>query len=143
MVNEKRLTLALFYCQNVPGSDEQERQRLEETYGTCLRLFPIPCSGRLESVHLLRALEEFADAAYVVTCPKGSCRYFEGNAWAGKRVERAKDLIARIGLEPERLGIRIGSGNGSHSLAQWSEEIFKDISGLDPSPVFKKGPRSN
>ena len=71
-------TLALFYCQNVPGSGETERQDLELRYGKSLRLFPIPCSGRLEPLHLLRALEDFADAAYVVTCPEGLCRYFEG-----------------------------------------------------------------
>ncbi|MBW1851108.1 MAG: hydrogenase iron-sulfur subunit [Deltaproteobacteria bacterium] len=61
-------TLALFYCQNVPESGEKNRLELEGKYGRVIRLFPIPCSGRLEPVHLLRALEAFADAAYVITC---------------------------------------------------------------------------
>ena len=49
----KKPLLALFYCQNVPGSGEEERQSLEIKYGRSLRLFPIPCSGRLE-LHSLR-----------------------------------------------------------------------------------------
>jgi coenzyme F420-reducing hydrogenase delta subunit len=48
MTEEKNSTLALFYCQNTPGSGEKDRQSLEERYGKCLRLFPIPCSGRLD-----------------------------------------------------------------------------------------------
>ncbi len=86
--DKQNLTLTLFYCQNVPGSSEQERQAPEREYGDCIRLFPITCSGRLEPVHLLRALEEFADVAYVITCPQWACRYFEGiggqrNGWKG------------------------------------------------------------
>ncbi|MCU0596455.1 MAG: hydrogenase iron-sulfur subunit, partial [Desulfobacterota bacterium] len=71
-------TLALFYCQNTPESGEAVRQTLEKKYASSLRLFPIPCSGRLDPLHLMKALEEFADAAYVIACPEGACRYFEG-----------------------------------------------------------------
>ena len=89
-------TLALFYCQNVPESGESERQALEKEYGRNIRLFPIPCSGRLEPFHLLRALEEFADAAYLITCPEGACRYFEGNKRA-KKPEFSHLLGERVG----------------------------------------------
>jgi F420-non-reducing hydrogenase iron-sulfur subunit len=108
---------------------------LEKKYGPSIRLFPIPCSGRLEAVHLLRALEEFADAAYVITCPEGACRYFEGNHRAGKRVQMTASIIAEIGLEPERVGILIGSKDNPQSLAELAGKIFEDISKLKPSPV--------
>ena len=138
MTNEKQPTLALFYCQNVPGSSEKDRQTLEKKYGKCLRLFPIPCSGRLEPVHLLRALEEFADMAYVITCPEGACRYFEGNRRARKRVERAQGIIAGIGLEPERIGIVVTSKEDRKGLAALTEEILERIRMLPLSPVLKK-----
>ena len=135
---KKQLTLALFYCQNVPESGEVERQALEGKYGASLRLFPIPCSGRLDPVHLLRALEEFADAAYVVTCPEGACRYFEGNVRAQKRVERTKDLIAQIGLERERLGMVLNAKDHPKGLGTIAEEILVRINPLAPSPVLMK-----
>ena len=135
---EHRPTLALFYCQNVQGSSEQERQALEKKYGKCIRLFPIPCSGRLEPVHLLRALEEFADVAYVITCPKGACRYFEGNQRAQKRVERARDIISSIGLETERIGIIVGSKEALKPLGDLVAEIFSRTSQLEPSPVLQQ-----
>jgi F420-non-reducing hydrogenase iron-sulfur subunit len=131
-------TLALFYCQNVPESKEADRQALEKKYGQQIRLFPIPCSGRLEPVHLLRSLEEFADAAYVITCPEGACRYFEGNSRAVKRVERTQTIIADIGLERERVGIIMGSKDNPRSLADLAGEILEKTSKIDPSPVLKQ-----
>jgi F420-non-reducing hydrogenase iron-sulfur subunit len=87
---------------------------------------------------MLRALEEFADAAYVITCPEGACRYFEGNRRAIKRVERTKLIISGIGLEMERLGIIVGRKTTPKTLTEVAEEILDRISGMGPSPVFKR-----
>ena len=138
MEDDRKPVLALYYCRNTPSSNEQARQSLEEKYGKSLRLFPIPCSGRLEPLHLLRALEDFADAAYVITCPEGACRYFEGNRRAKKRVERARSIIADIGLEEDRVGIIINSKEDLKSLAEMSEEIMDRIHRMPQSPVFKQ-----
>jgi coenzyme F420-reducing hydrogenase delta subunit len=89
----------------------------------------------LEPIHLLKALEEFADMAYVITCPEGKCRYFEGNRRAEKRVDRTRAIITDIGLEPERVGIIVGSKDNPKSLAKLAGEIYDDISRLKPSPV--------
>ncbi|RLB15612.1 MAG: F420-nonreducing hydrogenase [Deltaproteobacteria bacterium] len=135
MNDQEKPVLALFYCRNVPQSGEAERQTLEEKYGRSVRFFPIPCSGRLEPVHLLKALEEFADAAYIIACPEGTCRYFEGNHRAKKRVERTKEIIGSIGLEGERVGIVVGSREGTKTLAQQAEDLTARISALPRSPV--------
>ena len=138
MADTYKPTLALFYCQNVPKSGEAERQALEKKYGKKVRLFPIPCSGRLEPFHLLRALEEFADAAYLITCPEGACKYFEGNRRAKKRVTRTQEIIGNIGLEKERVGIVVGSAQDPKSLAELTAEILEEISKIKPSPVLKQ-----
>ena len=138
MTMERKPVLALFYCRNTPGSSEHERQALEKEFAGSIRLFPIPCGGRLESLHLLRALEEFADAAYVITCPEGTCRYFDGNMMARRRVEHARSIIASIGLEEGRLGIVVGSADREKSLAVMAGEIMEEISSFRPSPVLEK-----
>ena len=137
MADDRKPVLALYYCRNTPESNEQERQSLEEKYGGSLRLFPIPCSGRLEPLHLLRALEAFADAAYIITCPEGACRYFEGNRRAQKRVERARSIITSIGLEGDRVGIIINSKENVKSLVDLLEEVIDLIKEIPPSPVLK------
>jgi F420-non-reducing hydrogenase iron-sulfur subunit len=140
MINAKRRRLALFYCRNVPESGEKDRQALEKACGEAISFFPMPCSGRVEPVHLMRALEEFADAAYVIACPEGACRNFEGNLRATKRIERAKSIIESIGLERERVGLVVCSKDNPRPLALLAEEIMERISSLGPSPVF--GPKS-
>lgn len=138
MTSEQKRTLALYYCQNVPASGERERQDLEEKYGRSIRLFPVPCSGRLDSIHLLLALEEFADGAYIITCPEGACRYSEGNKRAKKRVEMSRTIIASIGLEVERIGMIIGSKENPISLADHAREAMESTLKLPPSPVLSK-----
>jgi len=138
---EKKRTLALFYCQNTPESDEAHRQALEKRYASTLKLFPIACSGRLDPLHLLKALEEFADAAYVVACPEGACRYFEGNLRARKRVERTAETISQIGLEKERVGLIANSKENPKPLATLAEEILDRTGLLRPSPVLHRPKR--
>jgi coenzyme F420-reducing hydrogenase delta subunit len=140
MTDMQKRCLALFYCQQVPGSSDKERLAIEKQYGKTVRLFPIPCSGRLEPIHLLKALEEFADAVYVITCPKGQCRYFEGNSRAKKRVERTRAIISDIGLEAERVGIIIGSKDNPKSLGVLAGEILESASSLGLSPVHNLTP---
>jgi len=136
MTEGKKQTVAFFYCQQTPESSEQERQYLEEKYERSIRLFPIPCGGRIEPLHFLRALEEFANAAYVIVCPEGECRYFEGNLRAKKRVQRAREIIESIGLEGDRIGILSNSKENPKSLARLVDEIMCNTSRLEPSQVL-------
>ena len=137
MFDENKLTLALFYCQHIPESSEQDRQSLEEKYGKSIRLFPIACSGRIEPLHFLRALEEFADAAYVISCPEGECQYFNGNLRAKKRVQMTQELIESIGLEGDRIGIVINKKEKPKPLARLADEIMENIIHLKTSPALK------
>jgi coenzyme F420-reducing hydrogenase delta subunit len=63
----------------------------------------LPCSGRLEPQHLLAAIEQGARRVVVVGCPKGRCRYIDGNQRAQKRVRFVQGLIEQIGLGAERI----------------------------------------
>lgn len=132
-------TLALFFCQNVTACGLEEIKSLEKRYGKGLRLFPLPCSGRLDSIHLLRAIEEFADAAFVIACPEGACRHFEGNRRAVKRVERTKAILQSIGLEKDRVDILVSSKENPMTLSQWVDILSGRVAAMRPSPVHDKG----
>ena len=138
MGNEQRRNLAVFYCRNVPESNENARRDLEKKYGPSVKFFPVVCSGRMDMLHLMRALESYADAAYIITCPEGACRYFEGNLRAKKRVEKTKGLIESIGLERERVDIVVGSAKDPKTLAVQVEDLVKRASSLTASPVHTK-----
>jgi F420-non-reducing hydrogenase iron-sulfur subunit len=91
--------IAIFFCQQIDKNQDTNRRSIEKEFGSQIRFFPIPCSGRIEPLHLMRALESGAERVYVITCPEGACRYREGNIRARKRLIYAQGLIEEIGLE--------------------------------------------
>ena len=74
-----KLNFAIFFCQQLDPDQDVNRRALEKELGSRIKFFPLPCSGRIEALHLMRALEAGADKVFLVTCPIGACRYQEGN----------------------------------------------------------------
>ena len=97
------LTLAFFYCHQLDPDHDSNRRIIEKEFGSRIRFFPLPCSGRIEPLHFMRAFESGADLIYLITCPETACRYEQGNVRAKKRLQFTQKLIQEIGLDPERL----------------------------------------
>jgi F420-non-reducing hydrogenase iron-sulfur subunit len=133
------LTSAIFFCQRLDAGEDRNRRSLEKEYGSRIRFFPLPCSGRIESLHLMRALEAGADKVYVLTCPEGVCRHREGNTRAGKRVAFARHLIEEIGLEPGRLEIIKSPAPPFLSIDKIVRELLAGNSQIGPSPLGGNG----
>ena len=136
---EKELNFAIFFCQQLDPDQDVNRRVLEKELGSRIRFFPLPCSGRIEALHLMRALEAGADKVYVVTCPIGVCRYQEGNLRARKRLEFAQKLVEEIGLEPERLELVNAASLGPFSVDAIARQLINREQRLAPSPLNTKG----
>lgn len=134
-MRETRLNVAIFFCQQLDAQQDLNRRAVEKELGSQIRFFPLPCSGRIESLHLLRALEAGADKVFLVTCPEGACRYREGNRRAGKRLTFAQDLIEEIGLERERLEIVVMKSLPSPPIDAIARELLSRPTDLAPSPL--------
>jgi F420-non-reducing hydrogenase iron-sulfur subunit len=70
-----------------------------------LEIRPVPCAGRIETVHLLTALEQGADGVIVFACHEENCQYRRGNIRAKSRLLYAGTMLERIGMEKARLEI--------------------------------------
>ena len=85
--------------------------------------------------HILAAFERGVDGVMVAGCLEGGCHFLEGNLRARKRVERAKQLLSEIGLEPERLEMyNLSSAEGAR-FAEIVTEMSQRLAKLDPSPL--------
>ena len=129
------LNLTIFFCQQLDPDQDVNRRALEKELGERIRFFPLPCSGRIDPLHLMRALESGADKVYLVTCPKGTCRYREGNLRAQKRVAFTQELIEEIGLERERLELIITSEGSPITIDEMARELLAREASVGPSPV--------
>jgi coenzyme F420-reducing hydrogenase delta subunit len=95
----------------------------------------LPCSGRVDIIHLLKAFEVGADAVFVAGCLEGECHYLTGNIRAKKRVNKLKKDLAQMGLEPERLEMFNLSSSEGPRFAAICKEMTDRAYKLGPSPV--------
>jgi len=77
----------------------------------------VPCAGRLQPEHLLKAFEGGADAVGVVCCEEGNCHHHEGNKRCRRRVEAVSALLAEIGLGKDRLMLLHLPGSAVQDMA--------------------------
>ena len=104
-------------------------------YPTNIRIIEIPCSGTIDVLHLLKAFEQGADGVLVAGCLKGGCHFIEGNIRAERRVERAKNILDKVGLGKDRLEMFFMSSSEGSRFAQVAKEMTERISQLGPSPI--------
>lgn len=108
---------------------------LRMQYPPNIKVVRLPCSGKTDVSYLLKAFEQGADGVYVVGCPLGNCHHVRGNERGQARVNRAKQLLAEIGLGSERLEMFFLSGGMGATFARHAEEMTERIRTLGPNPL--------
>jgi coenzyme F420-reducing hydrogenase delta subunit len=68
-----------------------------------VRIVQVPCTGRVDGIHLLKAFEDGADAVFVLGCLEKNCYYDTGSIEGRKRVDYVKQMLIEVGIEKERL----------------------------------------
>ena len=102
---------------------------------TNFRIIRVPCTGKVDIIHILRAFEKGADGVYVVGCMEGDCHFNEGNFRARKRVEQAAKVLDMIGVGGDRVRMyNLSSGEGP-LFAQYSTEMVNRVREMGPSPI--------
>ena len=105
------------------------------SYPSNIKIIQVPCTGRVDIIHLLNAIEEGADGVYVAGCLEGECHYLSGNIKARKRVNYVKKVLEEIGIEPGRVEMfNLSAGEGPR-FAEIAVEMNKRIKELGPTPV--------
>jgi coenzyme F420-reducing hydrogenase delta subunit len=104
-------------------------------YPDTIRIVSVPCTGKVDLIHLLRAFEKGADGAYVVGCMEGECRFNKGNLRARKRVEQAQKILESIGIGAERVQMYNLSSSEGPKFAQFATEMTDKIRALGPNPI--------
>lgn len=105
------------------------------SYPTNVKIVRVPCSGKVDTIHMMKALEKGADGVLVAGCLEGDCHFKSGNTKAIKRVTFVQKLLEEIGIEPERLAMVMMSAGMGMRFAQIANEFTEQIRKLGPNPV--------
>ncbi len=106
-------------------------------YDASVRIVKVPCSGRVDQTHILQALEDGADAVFVLGCLEKNCHYDTGSIEGRKRVEYVRSTLADLGIEKERVEMF----NASSTMAWKFPEIVARMAEVAKrlGPIAKGG----
>jgi Coenzyme F420-reducing hydrogenase, delta subunit len=119
----------------------------------------VPCAGRLQPEHLLKAFEGGADAVAVVCCEEGNCHHHEGNKRCARRIEAVSSMLEEVGLGKGRLmlfhlpgsavqDMALGAGASAavsvdatlgQKVAAVRDQFVARVSALAPTPLRSTG----
>jgi coenzyme F420-reducing hydrogenase delta subunit len=89
--------VSLFFCSNSLSAEEIS-QVSNQIPDVKLNSVSLPCSGKVNLLYLLKAIETGSDAVILATCKFGECKFLQGNLRAQKRTEALDDLLEETGL---------------------------------------------
>jgi F420-non-reducing hydrogenase iron-sulfur subunit len=120
------------YCAYT-AADMAGSQRL--CYPPNVRIVRVPCSGKVDAIHIMKALEMGADGVYVAGCLEGDCHFKSGNIEAAKRIAYIKTLLDEIGIDGKRVEMVFMSAGMGERFAQTAADMTEKIRKLGPNPV--------
>ncbi len=120
------------YCAYAAG-DLAGSMRLN--YPANVKIIQVPCTGRVDMLHLLKAIEEGADGVYVAGCLEGECHFLEGNLKTKRKVAAVRKLLAEAGMAPERVRMFNLSSAMGPRFAEIATEMTAAVRALGPTPI--------
>ncbi len=99
-----------------------------------LRVIRVNCTGRIDPLFILQALEAGADGVLVSGCHEGDCHYVTGNIFSKKRFMFFKTILAEFGLGDRVDFVHVSAAEGA-KWASINTEFVERIKKLGPTPV--------
>jgi F420-non-reducing hydrogenase iron-sulfur subunit len=128
LMKSHAIKIYLFFCST--SIDQIELEQGLSKFQDELKTIPLPCSGKLDILYLVKAFESGADGVVIVTCKQGECRYLEGNLRARKRAGVIDTLLEEIGLGKGRIAIIQMSDGGIKQVIHEIKDIIDIIKAL-------------
>ncbi|MHB1414172.1 MAG: hydrogenase iron-sulfur subunit [Chloroflexota bacterium] len=112
-------------------------------YPANVKIIKMPCTGKIDSLYIMRAFEKGADGVYVAGCREGNCHFLEGNINAKRRVTHLKKLLDELGINGERLEMFNMSAAEGPRFAEVANEMTERVRALGPSPLSAAAQKSS
>ncbi len=104
-------------------------------YPSNVRIIKLPCTGRVDLIHLLRSIEKGADGVCVVGCLEGACQFTNGNIRARKRVTEAQRILDSIQMDGGRVQMFNLSSSEAPQFVKVITEMTEKIKKMGPNPI--------
>ncbi|MGQ9731439.1 MAG: hydrogenase iron-sulfur subunit [Candidatus Zipacnadales bacterium] len=117
-------------------SDREEVERAAENPN--IRVIRVPCSGRVNPLFILNALQNGRDGVLVVGCNPGQCHYKEGNYLSERKLITLRRFLEYVGIEPERIQFAWVNEAERHQFPRLIQSMTESLSQLGQSQRFRR-----
>jgi coenzyme F420-reducing hydrogenase delta subunit len=135
MTEEYSPEVKVLYCGRTLNNEGYFAEGRKKGPGFTADFAMLPCSSTVEVGHLIKLIEQGADAVLVIACAENSCQLLTGSAHAEKRIAYARNLLDEVGIDPSRLRIVHEQDLSVGDLMAFAEQIARDITPLGRNPV--------
>jgi len=118
------------------GADLAGTSRIQ--YPPNLKVIRVMCSGRVNPIFIINALQQGADGVLIGGCHPGDCHYERGNYLARRRYAILRKLLEYIGIDPRRVRMTWVSASEGKKFAEVVKEVTDEIRELGPMQHFKR-----
>jgi len=133
--NPKIVAFVCNWC-TYAGADLAGTSRLK--YDANIRLLRVPCTGRIDTLFIVKAFEQGADCVLVSGCHPGDCHYDAGNYHARRRWIIFRELMSFLGIDDRRLQFSSVSAAEGVKWAKLINGLVDEIRSIDPFKEYKK-----
>ena len=131
-----KINIVAFVCENHALSALKAASIAGDSLPESVKIVKIPCTGRLETTQMLDSIAAGADGVVVIGCLEDNCFHDVGSMLARGRVDRIKDLLKDIKIEPERVEM-INAASVSGAMLMLKIRQFEGKLAALPSLPFK------
>ncbi len=130
--------IVAFLCNwcSYAGADLAGTSRVK--YPCNIKVIRVMCSGRVNPLFILNALQQGADGVLVSGCHPGDCHYMEGNMYARRRMGLLKEMMEFVGIDPRRFQMSWVSASEPTKWKEVVEKIVEDTRELGPFEQFRR-----
>lgn len=138
MSEEFEPNIVAFLCNwcSYAGADLAGTSRTQ--YLPNVKIIRVMCSGRINPLFILNALQQGADGVLISGCHPGDCHYLEGNYYARRRFMLMRKLLEHVGVDPGRVNMSWVSASEGAKFKDVVEDVVAKAKEAGPMDQFRR-----
>ena len=137
-MNDFQPNIVAFLCNwcSYAGADLAGTSRIH--YPANVEVIRVMCSGRVNPLFLVNALQQGADGVLISGCHPGDCHYLEGNYYARRRFGLMHNFLEHVGVDPRRINMSWVSASEGAKWKDVVEEVTGNVKEAGPMDQFRR-----
>ena len=118
------------------GADLAGTSRIH--YPSNVSVIRVMCTGRVNPLFVMNALQQGADGVLISGCHPGDCHYMQGNYYARRRFTLMRQFMEHMGVDPARVKMSWVSASEGAKWKEVIEEVVDGVKAIGPMDQFKR-----